>query len=537
MHVRIHRRRWLPVTAAFAAAIVASGIAASSASAILKRLPNGQTVSYQPLRTQAPFIPFDSAFNNMDYNGGPVMPSNTATLVFWSPKGYGAYPGHGSPPEYVRGIEQYFKDLQHDSGGDHNVNSVDPQYNDLTGAFARYSIRFGGAILDRDPFPASHCPVHHPVTNCITDAQIQAELEHVAAVHHVAGGLNHELFLFTPPKVVNCFTNRASQHFGGCSVGIIPTRLAAFCAYHQQTLASPMRFYADDPFTTGVKIGGQLACETGHHPNGVSDGAIDGGLSHELNESVTDPIPNDAWTNGVGANHGLEIGDQCASQYGEPLGTHHGQPYNQVINGHFYYYQEEWSNDTNQCVQRISPAAGLPTARLTVKTKSPSGLAMIFNASGSTAPGGVADYSWQWNAVKNAPTVEQTNPIISHTFPAPGLYSIGLAAFGQNGQSIGTGGIINIGHSGFARGFKFSPSSPAVGHAVKFSGLKQVSRHPVATYLWEFGDGSTGSGRSPEHTYAHPGAYTVKVVQFSGVGSAYPGSGAAPISVEKITVH
>ncbi len=534
MHLRIHRSRALLAAAALAAVVVASAIAASSASAILQRLPTGQVVSYQPLRSKAPRLRFDSMFNNMDYNGGPIMPSNTVHLVFWSPRGYGAYPGGGSPPEYVRGIEQFFRDLQHDSGTDHNVNSVDPQYNDLTGAVARYAIRFGGAILDRDPYPSSQCPVNRPVTNCLTDAQLQAELQHVAAVHHLATGLNKEMFLFTPPHVVGCFSNQASRHFGGCSVGIIPSKLAAYCAYHQETLGSPMRFYADDPFTTGVKIGGQLACEDGHHPNGVSDGAINGGLSHELNESVTDPIPNDAWTNGVGVNHGSEIGDQCDTQMGTPIGTHNGQPYNQVINGHFYWYQEEWTNDTNQCVQRITLPARVPTA--TLRVKAGSGLGMSFNATGSTAPGGVAAFSWQWNAVKNAPTVETTKPTISHTFPTSGLYSVGLAVFGQNGQSIGTGGIISIGHNGFTRGFTFSPSSPTAGKPVTFAGRKKISRHPVTNYLWEFGDGSTGSGTFPSHTYARPGTYKVEVVQFSGVGSAFPGSGAAPISARRITV-
>lgn len=534
MHLRIQRSRVLLAAAAFAAVIAVSAIGASRASAILQRLPTGQVVSYQPLRSKAPRIRFDSMFNNMDYNGGPIMPSNTVHLVFWSPKGYGAYPGGGSPPEYVRGIEQFFRDLQHDSGTDHNVNSVDPQYNDLTGAVARYSIRFGGAILDRDPYPGSQCPVNRPVTNCLTDAQLQAELQHVAAVHHLATGLNKEMFLFTPPHVVGCFSNQAFRHFGGCSVGIVPSKLAAYCAYHGQTLGSPMRFYADDPFTTGVKIGGQLACEDGHHPNGVSDGAINGGLSHELNESVTDPIPNDAWTNGVGVNHGSEIGDQCDTQMGTPIGTHNGEPYNQVINGHFYWYQEEWTNDTNQCVQRITLPARVPTA--TLRVKAGSGLGMSFNAIGSTAPGGVAAYSWQWNAVKNAPTVETTKPTISHTFPTSGLYSVGLAVFGQNGQSIGTGGIISIGHKGFTRGFTFSPSSPTAGTPVTFAGRKKISRHPVTNYLWEFGDGSTGSGTFPSHTYARPGTYKVEVVQFSGVGSAFPGSGAAPISVRRVTV-
>lgn len=534
MHLRIHRSRAFLAAAALAAAIVASGIAASSASAILQRLPDGQVVSYQPLRSKAPAIRFDRIFNNMDYNGGPIMPSNTVHLVFWSPKGYGAYPGPGSPPQYVRGIEQYFKDLQHDSGTDHNVNSVDPQYNDLTGAFAKYSIKLGGVILDKDPYPASKCPVNRNVTNCLTDAQFQAEVEHVAAAHHLKNGLSKEMFVLTPPHVESCFSSNASHNFGGCSVGIHPSKLAAYCAYHQETLRSPMWFYANDPFEAGVRIGGQLACEDGHHPNGISDGELQAGLSHELNESITDPIPNDAWTNGVGANHGFEVGDQCDTQMGTPIGKHHGQPYNQVINGHFYWYQEEWSNDTNQCVQRITLPAKVPMA--TLKVKAGSGLRMRFNATGSTAPGGVADYSWQWNAVKDAPTVETTKPTISHKFPAARLFSIGLAIFGHNGQSIGTGGIIRIGHSGFVRGFTFSPSHPKAGKRVKFTGLARVSRHPVKNYLWEFGDGSTGSGRSPTHTYAHPGTYTVKVVQFSGIGSAFPGAGAAPISVEKIKV-
>ena len=72
----------------------------------------------------------------MDYNGGPVMPSNTDYLVFWSPQGFGAY-GPGSPPEYVTGLEQYFKDLPHDNGGHQNADSVSTQYNDSTGAFAQ----------------------------------------------------------------------------------------------------------------------------------------------------------------------------------------------------------------------------------------------------------------------------------------------------------------------------------------------------------------------------------------------------------------
>jgi PKD repeat protein len=524
------RRHRLATTVAVA--VVASlAVWASTASAAIIRLPNGEVVSYQPLRgaAQDP-IPYDIAFRNMDYNGGPVMPSNTDYMVFWSPGGLSAY-GSGSPPEYVSGLEQYFTDLSHDSGGHENTDSVAAQYNDLTGAFARYHMTFGGAILDTDPYPASTCPVTSPVTACLDDAQLQAEVEKVAAANHIPADLSHEFFILTPPNVAGCFTNDAGSGYGGCSANEVPSSLAAYCAYHGQTNVSPMRFYAYDPYITG-----NSGCDDGNHPNGPSDGAIEGGLSHEHLESVTDPIPNDAWTNGAGNYHGDEIGDQCEGEYGTPLGTAaDGAEYNQVINGHDYWYQEEWSNQGHTCLQRYTPPATLPTA--TFSATAGSGLTMKFNGAGSTAPGGIADLSWQFNALFGQATFEQPGTSITHTFPAAGAYSVGLAVFGKDGLSTGTGGIVTTGHSGFTPGFTVSPGNPVAGRSVTFKGLTTVSQHPVSNYLWEFGDGSTGSGAKPVHVYAKPGTYRVTVVLFSGIGSAFPGAGAAPVYARTIVVR
>ncbi len=56
--------------------------------------------------------------------------------------------------------------------------------------------------------------------------------------------------------------------------------------------------------------------------------------------------------------------------------------------------------------------------------------------------------------------------------------------------------------------------------------MTKVSKKPVIVYLWEFGDGTTGSGAKPTHAYATAGTYTVTLVMFSGMGSAFPGAGA-----------
>ncbi len=526
------RQRRLLMLLVLAGTLAVSAIAAASASAIIKQLPNGKVVSYAPLRKAAATVtPFDQAFSNQDYNGGPVMPSNTDYMFMWSPNGLSAY-----PQGFVFGIARYFSDLARDSGGNQNVDSAGPQYNDLTGAVAAYNVRFGGVLVDTDPYPASQCPVNSPVTNCLTDAQIQQEIEGFVTRHHLPTDLSHEYYLLTPPHVESCFSNNPATNFDGCSAGIVPfNQLAAYCAYHGNTTTPTMVIYANMPFDAD-----NPACEDGNNPNGlISDGEINGGLAHEHFESITDPLPNDAWTAGSGDLHGFETADVCDGDMGTPLGTApNGSSFNQVINRHPYWYQEMWSNFTHSCVQRITLPRNLPTARETVTAGH--GTDITFDASRSTAPGGVAEFSWQFNAVPNAETVEQTTPAITNTFPAPGAYSTGLAVFGADGRSTGTGGIVVTGKNGFQPAFTFSQSRGRQGRddrTVQFSALTTVSGQPVINYMWEFGDGTTGSGPTPTHTYGRPGVYTVTAVLFSGVGSAFPGAGAGPIYAQKIVVN
>ena len=131
--MRVHRR-W-DYLVAFATAAVALGALGTSTVSAASSSPSAggsaaahskHTASIVPLRNKTPF---DQVFTNMDYNGGPVMPSNTDYMLLWSPGGLGAYPAG-----YVSGLQQWFTDLAHDSGGVQNTDSVSAQYADLTGA-------------------------------------------------------------------------------------------------------------------------------------------------------------------------------------------------------------------------------------------------------------------------------------------------------------------------------------------------------------------------------------------------------------------
>ena len=217
---------------------------------------------------------------------------------------------------------------------------------DGSGEAVAYNSHFAGAIVDTDPYPKNGCK---KAAICLTDAQLQSELNTYITAHGLPRDLAHEYFLLTPPGVEDCFEASGSE----CSAG---TSVPTYCAYHGSFASEGgVIVYANDPFVTGVE-----GCDDGEHPNNEpSDGALEGGLSHEHNESTTDPELN-AWF----GPEGDENGDKCrtfvaSSEFGTPLGTApDGSRYNQLVNGREYWYQQEWSNEGSTCKQR--QAVGTP---------------------------------------------------------------------------------------------------------------------------------------------------------------------------------
>jgi hypothetical protein len=357
------------------------------------------------------------------------MPSNTNYVIYWSPSGPSSYPAG-----YQAGVNQYFEDLEHDSGGHQNADSVATQYNDASGQFANYNSHFGGPFSDETPYPANGC-TRAPI--CLTDAQIGAELKKFAEAHSLPMDLTHEYFMVTPKGVENCFTGAGSE----CSAG---STKAVYCAYHSWVpVAGGQLIYSNDAYVTE-----NPGCDDENHPNGPSDAVIEGGLSHEHNESITDPEPNSAWAD-IGGTGG-ENGDKCrtfkaSSEFGPVLGkAPNGAKYNQVINGHLYWYQQEWSNQGRKCLQRFTFSGEQPTA--TFSAAAGTGNTVNFDATGSTAAGGVARYNWQFNDGPglSAP-VETTTPTVSHAFPAAGFYTVALTVFAADGTSIGTAKTLKAG--------------------------------------------------------------------------------------------
>ena len=267
--------------------------------------------------------------SNLIFHGGPVLSGNTAYAVYWSTP---TYPISSS---YQTLINRYFSDVAAatSAGATNNVYAAATQYGKGTAGSTVTSLgslsnvtTFGGSYVDTDPI-ANGCR-DRATHICVTDAQVVSELQKVMAARGWTAGSNHLYFMFTPRGVGSCYSNSS------CS-------FTQWCAYHSN---AGSLLYANMAFADTVAS----ACDAGYHPNAAIDPYADATISvvsHEHNEAITDPLGS-AWYN----SSGYENGDLCAWNFGAMLGGSGSGRYNQVINGHDYTLQQEWSNHSAGCV-------------------------------------------------------------------------------------------------------------------------------------------------------------------------------------------
>jgi len=295
----------------------------------------------------------------VDYHDGVVMAANvTVHTIFWAPSGYAFTPG------YEALVKQFLTDAAAASGTTSNVFSVLREYGQQTGSATAvpgsYSIAYAAtsdSIDDGDAYPSSGgCASPNGVPTCLTDGQVQAEIDAVAPTGE--RGLGNIWFMVLPADVDECIT-----------VGVCGTN--SFAGYHEEMdRAGGLTIYGViiDPIIEGIS--GQ-----GGDPEGNPDAeATIDTIAHETVESITDP-EGTGWMD----PDGFEVADKCETgpQIGNPLGyAANGSPYDQLIGGHEYLIQEMWSNDDGGCVQRTTQTASrlpLPQINLTQFSSAVSG--------------------------------------------------------------------------------------------------------------------------------------------------------------------
>jgi hypothetical protein len=408
--------------------LVALAVWPATAGALVAPTTGGGKVGYLPLNQAAgPFggsslgvhATEPTGSPPLKYHGGPVMHSQEAFAIFWAPSGY------SFPSGYEGAIETYLEDVAVDSGKPSNVYSVSAQYADKTG-HALYNDSYGGSLADTNAYGKT-CPAYEgffgaEFTACVTDEKIQEELASVVNAEGLPKGLGVEYYVVLPPHVGSCF-----EGFEGpeCFDEV-------FCAYHNY-IESPGIIYSNISYSPEDPVG----CGVGEYPNGHANGNADdtfSSLSHEANESITDPTL-EAWFD----SEGFENGDECrnsSDDYGPALGGTAGKLFNEAIGSDHYYLQQEWSNDINNCAQRVGPAK---PAIANPGAIAP-GQTVEFNGAGSVpGDGGIVSYEWEFG---DGGIGFGAHPL--HVYAALGTYTVTLTVTDDGGFTYSTSRQVEV---------------------------------------------------------------------------------------------
>ena len=146
-----------------------------------------------------------------------------------------------------------------------------------------------------------------------------------------------------------------------------------------------------------------------------------------------------------------------------------------------------------------------------------------FNASSSTVSNGT--FAWDFGDGQN-----DTGTIVTHRYLRGGTFTITMTATNDARQTSTASRTINVSTTlpPTAANFNFSPTAPAINQDVVFTvsgapvpggpGLPLPGAPVGATYNWDFGDGTTGTGSTTTHRYTRGGTFAVSLRVTSDTG-------------------
>jgi PKD repeat protein len=160
------------------------------------------------------------------------------------------------------------------------------------------------------------------------------------------------------------------------------------------------------------------------------------------------------------------------------------------------------------------------------------GQSVTFAGSGLDLDGAVSRFSWIFPY--GAPGTSTAQNPGAVTFPSPGYYVASLTVvdnLGDNDPSPPTRTVTVTATNQAPTANPGGPYSGTTGQPIQFNGSGSFDPDGTITaYSWAFGDGTTGAGLSPTHTYASPGSYTVALSVTDNSGASSNASTSASVS-------
>jgi PKD repeat protein len=188
-----------------------------------------------------------------------------------------------------------------------------------------------------------------------------------------------------------------------------------------------------------------------------------------------------------------------------------------------------------------------PRAVINAPNQGQAGRSITFDGSRSTAGGQITSYAWNFGDGATG-----SGATVSHAYANAGSYTVSLTVTSSTGQTASathairiTGGrpggenppgggieqpgggtpLFGGGSLPFGsgqEGLRAVISAPATGRVnqpITFDGSRSsAGGGQIASYAWNFGDGTTGSGATVSHAYAKAGLYVVSLTVTDGRG-------------------
>ena len=174
---------------------------------------------------------------------------------------------------------------------------------------------------------------------------------------------------------------------------------------------------------------------------------------------------------------------------------------------------------------------GTPTAAFTFSPVQPRlGDTVFFNASTSVPPPGRSIVSYDW-AFGDGST--GSGVTVSHVYDLPGTYSVTLTVTDDRGVDSSTTTSVTVATSEPTASFVFSPLSPTTATLFNAAASSVVPGRTIASYSWNFGNGSVGTGQTPSTIFRTAGQYTVTLTVTDSAGEV--GTFSSSVSVVPAT--
>ena len=175
------------------------------------------------------------------------------------------------------------------------------------------------------------------------------------------------------------------------------------------------------------------------------------------------------------------------------------------------------------CLTNAPPVADAGVDHYGTETNCTEGIWWFtFSAVGSSDDHGLYRYEWDWDYDGTFAPSGDTGATVMHPFS--------IAAIGTNTiavrvtdhvlqQAVDTARVI-LGVSGPPAAEAGGDLTVEAGWPLTFNGGVSTDDVAVARYAWDFGDGATGVGHSPQHIYRTPTNYLVTLVVYDAVEQA-----------------